>query len=56
MNYTISFQERAQLALEQLSNQLPVTLAMARQQARKLKTQSIQRTRNKEVRSLLHSK
>jgi hypothetical protein len=40
MNYTISFQERAKLGLEQLYKQLPVTLAMARKQAQKLKAQS----------------
>lgn len=40
MNYTMSFQERARLGLEQLSKQSPVTLAMARQQAQKLKAQS----------------
>lgn len=36
----MSFQERAKLGLEQLSKQSPVTLAMARKQALKLKTQS----------------
>lgn len=41
MNYTMSFQERAKLALEQLSSQSPVTLTMARKQAEELKTQSI---------------
>ena len=40
MNYTISFQERARLAKEQLSKQLPVTLTMARNQALILRTQS----------------
>jgi hypothetical protein len=40
MNYTMSFQERAKLATEQLSKQLPVTLEMARRQAQKLKSQS----------------
>ncbi|MEY4048264.1 MAG: hypothetical protein RL284_1815 [Bacteroidota bacterium] len=40
MNYTISFQERAKLGLEQLSKQSPVTLEMARNQVQKLKTQS----------------
>lgn len=49
MNYTISFQERARLGLEQLSSQSPVTLAMARQQAEKLKTQS--NSKNKKQRS-----
>ena len=37
----MSFQERAKLGLEQLSNQSPVTLQKARSQAQKLKTQSI---------------
>ncbi len=49
MNYTISFQERAKLGLEQLSKQSPVTLAMARSQAQKLKTQS--KSGNKKQRS-----
>ena len=40
MNYIISFQERARLSLEQLSNQSPVTLEMARNQVQKLKAQS----------------
>lgn len=40
MNYTISFQERAKLGLEELSNQSPVTLAMAIKQVQKLKAQS----------------
>lgn len=40
MNYTISFQERAKLGLEQLSKQSPVTLAMALKQAQQLKVQS----------------
>ncbi|WP_396174550.1 hypothetical protein [Flavobacterium sp.] len=40
MNYTMSFRERAKLGLEQLSNQSPVTLTMARQQAQSLKTKS----------------
>lgn len=40
MNYTMSFQERAKLGLEQLSKQSPVTLKMAKQQALRLKTQS----------------
>lgn len=41
MNFTISFQERAKLGLEQLSKQSPVTLEMARLQAQKLKSQSM---------------
>jgi hypothetical protein len=40
MNYTISFQERAKLAMELLSKQSPVTLTMARNQAMRLKAQS----------------
>lgn len=40
MNYKISFQERAKLGMEELSKQSPVTLSMAREQARKLKTLS----------------
>lgn len=40
MNYTMSFQERAKLGLEQLSKQSPVTLKMARQQAQLLKVKS----------------
>ena len=40
MNYIISFQERAKLALELLSKQQPVTLTMARNQAQRLKSQS----------------
>ena len=36
----MSFQERAKLGLEQLSKQLPVTLAQARSQAQALKMQS----------------
>jgi len=34
----MSFQERAKLGLEQLSKQLPVTLTMARKQAKLLKS------------------
>lgn len=48
MNYKISFKERAKLALEQLSKQLPITLKMAKQQAKQLKTQSI--SKGKKVR------
>lgn len=40
MNYRISFQERVKLGMEELSNQSPVTLAMARKQAQTLKTLS----------------
>ncbi|MFN6074570.1 MAG: hypothetical protein ACK476_14180 [Fluviicola sp.] len=49
MSYTISFQERAKLGLEQLSNQSPVTLTMARNQAQMLKTKST--TKKKKQRS-----
>ncbi len=41
----MSFQERAKLGLEQLSKQSPITLAMARRQAQKLKTQSISKNK-----------
>jgi hypothetical protein len=47
MNYTISFQERVKLGLEQLSKQSPVTLEMARQQALNLKSQSKSGNKNK---------
>jgi hypothetical protein len=40
MNYAISFQERAKLAMDLLSKQSPVTLTMARNQALKLKNLS----------------
>ena len=43
----MSFQERAKLGLEQLSNQSPVTLAKARSQAQKLKTQSDSKNKKK---------
>jgi hypothetical protein len=36
----MSFQERAKLGLESLSKQLPVTLKQAKDQVKKLKTQS----------------
>jgi hypothetical protein len=48
MNYTISFQERAKLGLEQLSKQLPVTLTMASKQARLLQTRSISKKKKQE--------
>lgn len=41
MNYKISFQERVALAMIQLSKQSPVTLEMARKQAKWLKENSI---------------
>ena len=37
MDYTISFQERVKLGMEQLSKQSPVTLSMAHTQIQKLK-------------------
>lgn len=37
MNYKISFQERAALAMMHLSKQLPTTLAMAKEQVQWLK-------------------
>ncbi len=40
MKSELSFQERAKLGMEQLSKQPPITLAMARQQAQNLKSQS----------------
>lgn len=49
MNYTISFQERAKLAMELLSKQSPVTLTVARKQAMRLKAQS--KSENKKQKS-----
>lgn len=40
MNYTISFQERVKLAMEQLSKQSPVTLENAKKQVEFLKQKS----------------
>ncbi|MBG7611558.1 hypothetical protein IU405_04765 [Polaribacter sp. BAL334] len=37
MNYKISFQERAALAMMQLSKQLPITLEQAKEQVQWLK-------------------
>ena len=45
----MSFQERAKLGLEQLSEQLPVTLMMARKQVEILKSKSI--SKNKKQRN-----
>ena len=47
MNYNMSFQERAQLGLEELSNQSPVTLEMAREQAERLKIKSVSKNKKK---------
>ena len=46
MNYTISFQERVKLAMEQLSKQSPVTLENAKKQAEFLKQKSILKNNN----------
>lgn len=48
MNYNITFQERAKLAAEQLSKQLPVTLEMALKQVKMLKSKS--NVKNKKLR------
>ena len=47
MNYTISFQERAKLGLEQLSKQSPVTLEEGRAQAGRLKQASKSKEKKK---------
>ena len=49
MNYTISFQERVKLAMEQLSKQSPVTLENAKKQAEFLKQKST--SKNKKQRN-----
>ncbi len=46
MNYLISFQERAKLAMEQLSKQSPITLEKAKKQAELLKQKSISKNKN----------
>ncbi len=43
----MSFQERARLGLEELSNQLPVTLEMAKEQALRLKDKSNSKNKKK---------
>ena len=45
MNYLISFQERAKLAMEQLSKQSPITLEKAKKQAELLKQKSISKNK-----------
>jgi hypothetical protein len=45
MNYNMSFQEGAKLGLEELSNQSPVTLEMAREQADRLKIKSVSKNK-----------
>jgi len=47
MNYTMSFQERARLGLEQLSKQSPITLKMALEQVQMLKDKSISENKKK---------
>lgn len=47
MKYSISFQERAKLGLEQLSKQSPVTLKMAIHQVQVLKTKSTSKNKKK---------
>jgi hypothetical protein len=49
MNYTISFQERVKLAMEQLSKQSPVTLEKAKKQVEFLKQKS--NSKNKKQRN-----
>ena len=49
MNYTISFQERAKLAMEQLSKQSPITLDSAKKQVELLKQKST--SKNKKQRN-----
>ncbi|MGV9004658.1 hypothetical protein [Flavobacterium sp.] len=49
MNYTMSFQERAKLGMEQLSKQLPVTLTMARNQAKKLRASSTSKIKKQRI-------
>ena len=46
MNYTISFQERVKLAMEQLSKQSPVTLENAKKQVEFLKQKRIIKSNN----------
>ena len=47
MKSNMSFQERAQLGLEELSNQSPVTLDMAKEQAKQLKIKSSSKNKKK---------
>jgi hypothetical protein len=49
MKYNVSFQERAKLAIAQLSKQQPITLEKAKEQALKLKTQSTSKNKKKIV-------
>ena len=56
MNYTMSFQERAKLGLEQLSKQLPVTLTMARKQAKLLKSKSTSKKNKQRDQKIIYLK
>lgn len=49
MNYKISFQERAALAMMLLYKQLPITLEQAKKQAKHLKTNSKSKNKKKKV-------
>ena len=49
MSYKISFQERAQLAMENLSKQSPVTYEQALKQVKKLKEQSPIKVKKSEI-------
>ena len=49
MNYAISFQERAKLAMEQLSKQSPITLETARKQAKQLQTKSTSKNKKQRL-------
>lgn len=49
MNYSISFQERAKLAKDQLSKQSPVTLKMSRTQAELLKMKSTSKKKKQRI-------
>ena len=47
VNFMMSFLERARLGSEQLSEQLPVTLKDAREQAEKLRSESTSKSKKK---------
>ena len=49
MNCKIAFQERARLSMEQISKQEPVTLKMARAQAKWLSEVSTSKEKNKRI-------
>lgn len=48
-NYKISFQERAKLGMEMLSKRSPVTLEEAREQAERLKNNSVSFDKKKRI-------